>query len=140
MKSLILTLAFGFALTLTTANAQVSFSQDSTELFTKNENLYVKGQLDAERNYHKYKGAGTGTLIASLVSPLIGLVPAIICSANSPKTENLGYPNENLLKQQEYYLGYTQKAKKIKQRKVWTNWGIGFGANLIAVLIIAAGN
>ncbi len=140
MKNLLTALVFGLALTTIPAKAQVTFSQDSTQLFTSNENLYVRGQIDAERNYIKYKPAGTGTLISSLVSPLIGLVPAIICSANAPQTQNLGYPDENLIKQQEYYLGYTQKAKKVKQRKVWTNWGIGFGANLVAVLIIASGN
>lgn len=99
---------------------------------------YVQGTMDAERYYKKYKGAGTGTLITSLVSPLVGLIPAIACSASAPKLSNLGYPDENQFKTQEYYLAYTEKAKKIKKKKVWTNWGIGFGVNLVAVLAITA--
>lgn len=104
------------------------------------QSLLVKGQRDAEMHYKKYKGAGTGTLLASLVSPLVGLIPAIACSATAPKETNLGYPNPELFAQEQYYRGYTQKAKKIKQRKVWGNWAVGFGVNLVAVLIINAGN
>ena len=106
---------------------------------TSSEDLSVKGQIDAEKHYKKYKGAATGTLIASLVSPLVGLIPAIISSSSTPKLENLGYPDESLFKKGDYYKAYTHKAKKIKQRKVWKNWGIGFGVNLIVVLVIAAG-
>jgi len=118
-----------------------SISTKKEQLYTlaPTENLAVKGQIDAERNYKKYKGAATGTLIASLVSPLIGLIPAIATSATTPKIQNLGYPDEALFNQAEYHANYTRKAKKIKQKKVWTNWGIGFGVNLALVLVIAAG-
>jgi len=102
------------------------------------EDLYVKGQLDASRNYKKYKGASTGTLITSLVSPIIGLIPAIACSATAPKLEKLGYPDEKLFMQKEYYNGYTKKAKKIKSGKVWKSWGIGLGVNLLLAIVIAS--
>jgi hypothetical protein len=102
------------------------------------QDLYVKGQMDAEVNYKKYKGAATGTLIVSLLSPLVGLIPAIACSATTPKIENLGYPDPKLFMQKDYHDSYTHKAKKIKSRKVWKNWGIGFGVNLVAVLLISA--
>ncbi|MBU1822452.1 MAG: hypothetical protein KKG00_13210 [Bacteroidetes bacterium] len=122
------------------AHSQSYVARDSTDLrpvVTKS--MYVKGQRDAELHYKKYKGAGTGTLVASILSPLVGLVPAIACSATMPKEVNLGTPQPELLAQEEYYLGYTQKAKKIKSRKVWTNWAIGFGANLVIVLAHASG-
>ncbi len=102
------------------------------------QDLYVKGHTDAEANYKKYKGAATGTLFASLLSPLVGLIPAIACSATAPKIENLDYPDAKLFMKKEYYDSYTSKAKKIKSGKVWKNWGIGFGVNLVAVLVIAA--
>jgi hypothetical protein len=105
---------------------------------TATKDLYVKGQVDAELNYKKYKGAAAGTLIASLVSPLVGLIPAIACSATHPKIENLGYPDANLFMNKDYHDGYTKKAKRIKSGKVWKNWGIGFGVNLVAVLLISA--
>lgn len=105
--------------------------------FMLNENdLYVQGRLDASRYYTGYKGAGTGTLITSLLSPLVGLIPAIATSSSSPNEENLGYPDVELIKQREYYDSYTHQAKKIKQKKVWTNWAIGFGVNLVGVLIL----
>ncbi|WP_373493239.1 hypothetical protein [Aquiflexum sp.] len=105
-------------------------------LILNQNDLFVKGQLDASRYYKGYKGAGTGTLIASLISPLVGLIPAIATSSTTPQEINLGYPDPELFQQTEYYNSYTQKSKKIKQGKVWTNWAIGFGVNLVAVLIL----
>lgn len=120
--------------------AQTVASGDSTSIQpVVTQSFYVKGQRDAEANYKKYSGAGTGTLFTSLLSPLVGLIPAIACSSTTPKEINLGAPKSELLAQEEYYLGYTQKAKKIKSRKVWTNWAVGFGVNLVAVLALTAG-
>jgi hypothetical protein len=124
----------------TQAHSQSYVARDSSDLrpvVTKS--MYVQGQRDAELHYKKYKGAGTGTLVASILSPLVGLVPAIACSATMPREVNLGAPQPEMLAQEEYYLGYTQKAKKIKSRKVWTNWAIGFGANLVFILALTSG-
>lgn len=101
-----------------------------------NEDLFSLGESDASKYYKGYRGAGTGTLITGLVSPLIGLIPAISTSSTQPKIENLNYPNEELFKNSQYYEGYTKKAKKIKQGRVWMNWGIAFGVNLVAVLFL----
>jgi hypothetical protein len=98
--------------------------------------LYSLGQTDAKKYYKGYKGAGTGTLITSLVSPLLGLIPAIACSSTRPKEINLDYPNPNFMQNSDYYKGYTDKAKKIKKKKVWTNWWIGFGVNVVAAVVL----
>ncbi|MCF8299309.1 MAG: hypothetical protein K9J13_17300 [Saprospiraceae bacterium] len=98
--------------------------------------LYIKGQSDARKYYTGYTGAGTGTLLVSLASPLIGLIPAISCSSATIKDKNLNYPNTDLMKNVDYYNGYTKKAKKIKQGIVWGNWGIALGVNLVAVILI----
>ncbi len=111
-------------------------SLDSSSVVSLTENLFMKGQVDAARYYKGYGSAGTGTLITALISPLVGLIPAIACSSTPPREINLNYPNAGLMKNPDYYLGYTQKAKKIKQGKVWTNWGIAFGANLVVELIL----
>ncbi len=114
-------------------------TSESTNQSTLSESeLFLKGQADASVNYKKYKGAGTGTLIVSLISPLVGLIPAIACSATTPQDQNLGFPSEQLMQKPSYAEGYTKKAKGIKRGKVWTNWGIAFGANLVAVLIISS--
>jgi hypothetical protein len=43
------------------------------------------------------------------------------------------------MKKFDYNNGYSQRSRKIKQGKVWTNWGIAFGVNIIAVLILTSG-
>ena len=98
----------------------------------------MKGQKDATRYYVEYTGAGTGTLVTSLVSPLLGLVPAIACVATPPKQKNLNFPSAELLKNPDYHRGYDARAKKMKQGKVWTNWGVGLGVNLILVIMFTA--
>lgn len=109
----------------------------STASFS-NEDFYNQGRLDASQNYVGYKGAGTGTLVTGLISPLVGLVPAIACSSTQPKDINLNYPNSEMMQNFDYYNGYTQKSKKIKQGKVWKNWGIAFAANLVAVILLTS--
>ncbi|NQW77703.1 MAG: hypothetical protein HQ449_00150 [Chitinophagaceae bacterium] len=103
--------------------------------------LFREGQADASKYYKGYKGAGTTVMATSLLlSPLVGLIPAALCSTADPKEENLNYPSTDLMKKAEYAEGYNQKAKKIKQGKVWTNWGVAFGINLALVLALTSGN
>lgn len=99
---------------------------------------FTRGDADARMHYHNYKGAGTGTLIVGLLSPLVGLIPAIACSATPPSDANLGYPSVEQFNQANYQNGYRQRARKIKSGKVWTNWGIALGVNLVAVLALSA--
>jgi hypothetical protein len=99
--------------------------------------LFREGQSDASKYYKGYKAAGTTVMATSLLlSPLVGLIPAAICATTDPKEENLNYPSVDLMKKVEYAEGYNQKAKKIKQGKVWTNWGVAFGVNLALVLVL----
>ena len=112
------------------------FEETPQPVATRPENLFVKGQGDAMAFYDRYKPAGTGTLVVSLVSPLVGLIPAIACASTPPKDINLNFPNAELMKQDEYNFAYREKARKIKSKKVWTNWGIAFGINFVAVLFI----
>ena len=100
--------------------------------------MNVQGMTDASRHYSRYTGAGTGTLLPSLlINGLVGLVPAAICSATPPKRHNLGYPSEELMRNDDYYRGYVQQARKMKSRKVWTNWGIG---TVISTVVLIALN
>lgn len=106
---------------------------------SENANFSHRGQVDAMNYYRGYKAAGTGTLLIGLFSPLVGLVPAIACSSSSPKMSTLSYPDSELIKDPYYYDGYNKRAKKIKQGRVWRNWGIAFGVNIAAVLILSSG-
>ncbi len=103
-------------------------------------NLYIDGQTDATYSYTGKKSGATGTLIVSLLSPIVGLIPAIATSASTPLVENLNAPKPELLRDQNYLKGYNYKAKRIKQGKVWTNWGVAFGLNLLAVLVLSNSN
>jgi len=100
------------------------------------EELKLKGQKDATRHYDGYKGAGTGTLVTSLISPALGLIPAIACASTKPKPVNLNYPDPQLMNNYSYKAGYVTRAKKIKQGKAWTNWSIGFAVNIIIVFAV----
>ncbi len=100
------------------------------------ENLYLKGRSDANLYYDGYKPAGTGTFIISLLSPLAGLLPAVICSNTKPSFDNLNIPNQTLAKNNEYTTGYTSQAYAIKSKKVWRNWGIALGINILAYVIL----
>ncbi|GAB3531339.1 hypothetical protein GCM10027443_13370 [Pontibacter brevis] len=100
-------------------------------------NLYAQGQQDAGVYYDGYKGARTGTLVTSLLSPLVGLIPAIACSSTPPKDKNLDFPSHELMSNPDYRNGYVQRSRKIKSGKVWSYWGVGLGVNLALVLMMA---
>lgn len=97
---------------------------------------FQQGMIDASKNYRGYKEAGTATLAASILSPFIGLGAAIGCSSTTPKKYNLNYPDNELIKNPDYFAGYVKRAKKIKQRKVWQNWGIALGAYVLVFIAI----
>lgn len=132
---------------LTAEILAIQYENGSKDIFEEQENktprfnndLFTKGQSDALLYYRGYTGAGTGTLLTGLLSPLVGLVPAIACSSTPPKDHNLNYPSADLISQPPYYEGYKLQARKIKKGKVWKNWGIALGVNFLAVLIITSG-
>jgi hypothetical protein len=120
------------------SEATGSYSGSHPALFTSNP--YEQGKQDAVRYYDGYKGAGTGVLIGSLLTPLGGLLPAIACSSTPPARKNLHYPNETLMQHADYAAGYEAKARKIKQARVWSNWGVGLGVNVgLALLLFVVG-
>lgn len=97
-----------------------------------NEEIYNLGKQDAANYYKGHKVAGTFVLIAGAIPAygIMGIVPTIIMSSVDPNEENFIYPNNYFKDNFIYKLGYAHKAKKIKKRKVWTNWLIGFGVNI----------
>ena len=124
----------------------IQYENGSKDIFSEHatltdKELYAQGRTDASKYYKKYRAAGTGTLLTGLViSPLAGLVPAIITSSTPPKETNLNFPNPDQIKIPAYYDGYTEKAKKIKKVKVWTNWGISMGVSItLATILILSG-
>jgi hypothetical protein len=104
---------------------QLQMPEFTSEAFS--DSLYLLGKRDAGFYYKGYRPAATGTLIASIFVPW-GLIPAIACSVTPPSIQNLGFPDQTLIKNPSYYKGYRDNAFKIKKKKVWRNFAIGTGA------------
>ena len=105
------------------------------------ENFFIQGQNDAILNYQGYKTAGTAVLLSTaypFYGIFLGIAPALLSSNSDPKDENLGYPNLDLMKNEQYAKGYKQKAKQIKRKKVITNYvsGLAIQAGIFVTAII----
>jgi hypothetical protein len=95
------------------------------------DNFHV-GQQDAQKYYKGYRPAANGTLATGiLLSPLLGLIPVFVTIGEEPQDINLNYPDAKKFKNKDYNSGYKAEAFKIKKTKVWTNWGIACGVNLL---------
>jgi len=98
-----------------------------------------EGTYDARYSYRGYTGAGTATCVISLLNPIVGLIPAAICSSVPPAENNLGVYAFST-RSQSYMSCYRQEAAKIKQRKVWTNWGVPAGIWAFIIVLSIAGS
>jgi len=126
----------------TTDTFSIAVAEPAPKLYTKQplSEMYLKGQQDAEQYYKNYKPAANWTLGLTIPLNAIGVIPAVAFSATPPSRENLGYPDENLLKNPDYLNGYVTKAKDKKGSKVMKSFAIGclasfvmYGTLLIAV-------
>ncbi len=101
------------------------------------EELKLKGKQDAEINYSgRNSGAGWTAATTILFSPLIGAIPAAVCSSTMPNESNLNFKNAELMQQYPYSSSYKEEAHKIKKRKVWKNFGIGSGVWVVLILLL----
>ncbi len=99
--------------------------------------LYQEGAMDATTYYRGHKSGAGGTLVTSLIlSPVLGLIPAIACSSTPPNRINLRIPDGENTNNSSYIRGYEDQSHKIKKRKVWNMWVLGFGINLAAAVIL----
>ena len=100
--------------------------------------MFLKGVADAAKYYRHPCGKGGTFILSFLTGGILGLIPAIACSSTRPKTINLGLPVNAPVTNKDYMLGYIYKAKKMKQAKVWTGYGMGVGAAMLFALLINA--
>lgn len=91
-------------------------------------NMFLKGATDAQKYYVNGGGSVAVGVVSFFTGGIGGLIPAIACSATTPKYVNLGIPRDAPVKNKDYILGYTAKAKKMKQKKVWLAFGLGVAA------------
>ncbi len=117
------------------------FNQTNTSNVVSNntmndDNACINGKQDANKNYTgQSSGAGWTCATTILFSPLIGVIPAAVCSSSEPSDDNLKYPNPNLMKDYNYSKCYKEQAHKTKKQKVWRNFGIGSGVWLLIIVL-----
>ena len=118
----------------------IKYANGSREMFKDSIMLSdpcVQGKNDAKKYYHNGGAAARGTFFTTIVAGgLLGLIPAITTSSTAPKDKNLDYPNAELMKNPDYAQCYIHTAKKRKQGKVWTLFGIGIAVNVAAAVIL----
>ncbi|MCX6210807.1 MAG: hypothetical protein NTZ59_15215 [Bacteroidetes bacterium] len=112
---------------------------NSTTPNTTTFDMRTRGMNDA-RVYYKGKNSGATTIGIGtvIISPLLGLVPAILTASSTPDYKNLNFNNSELIKNKEYYAGYIDEAHSIKKRKIWTSYGIGAAASIVLVLLFGS--
>jgi hypothetical protein len=101
--------------------------------------LYTQGQNDAVIHYKGYKLAANAVLISSILPGygfLFRATPMIASDSNFPIEKNLGYPDPNLMKNEQYASGYKQKARQIKSEKLRRNYKTGLIIQISYMVII----
>lgn len=98
--------------------------------------LYNKGYVDAQDYYKKDGGVFGGTLAATLFGgPIIGLAPAIGCSA-SLNEANLNAPKQDYMRDESYHNGYVARAKHMKRSAAWGAWGAATGIDILVGIVV----
>jgi hypothetical protein len=97
---------------------------------------FEKGVRDAKIFYSKHSKPAGVTLVTTILTGPLGLIPTLACSGTPPKTHNLGLPDVALMRDPKYNEGYSQTAFGIKKQKVWRNFKIGFFISLIPTFFI----
>ena len=94
-------------------------------------------EQQATQAYHGQNSGATWTgVVTVLTSPLIGLIPAVACSMTEPNIVNSGLSNFDKMTQPEYKKCYTEKAHKIKKKKVWQGFAIGSAIWIPIILLL----
>ena len=106
----------------------------------KETSMETQGAVDATTYYRGSSGAVAVTFATSfLTGAIIGLIPAIACSAKTPSYDKLNFPDAKLMDNNKYRYAYIHKARDIKRRKVWAAYLIGtISAGLVTVLVTSA--
>ena len=108
-----------------------------TDFQSGSDDMAAKGVQDAKLDYKGKNSGATWTAATAVVtSPLLALIPAIVCSSAEPQDENLNCKNLELMKNMNYRQAYTQQAHKIKRKKIWRDYGIGSGIWVVLYIVL----
>jgi len=110
---------------------------DTASIFRLGE-IYIRGRMAAQEHYRMFRPAAATTLVLSAIpiaGPVLGASFAIPAARTPVRIENMGHPDMPLLDHRLFYHGYSAEARRIKARRIWLNFGIGFGISLAAVFL-----
>lgn len=92
--------------------------------------ICFKAQADCKMHYKMWKGATFGTLFFTILSPVASLSVAVPASLTPPRIENLGLSDVDMLQEGIYFHTYRKEAARLKSKRIWTAYGIGFGIHV----------
>lgn len=115
----------------------VDFS-DTASIFRLGE-IYVRGRQAAQQHYTMFRPPAAATLVLSTFTGPLGMAFAIPAARTPVRIENMGHPDVPLLDHRLFYQGYAAEARRIKARRVWLNFGVGFGVFLGVLFLNEAG-
>ncbi|MCM1041180.1 MAG: hypothetical protein NC396_01955 [Bacteroides sp.] len=92
--------------------------------------ICLKAKADCRIHYKMWKASTFGTLFFTIVSPVASLSVAVPASLTPPRIENLGLSDVDMLQDELYFGTYRREAKRLKSKRIWTAYGIGFGIHV----------
>jgi len=135
-KTKCLAVAITLLLKMNLSIGQVTTSSDS--LANPKDTSYVKGVNDAKIYYYKYREASQLTLVTTILTGPLGLIPAYATATKRPSIHRLGLPEPVLMRNTNYRMGYYETAFSIKKRAVWRNFYIGIVVFAVPAFIVYA--
>lgn len=94
------------------------------------QSICLKAKTDCRIHYKMWKASTFGTLFFTIVSPVASLSVAVPASLTPPRIENLGLSDVDMLQDELYFSTYRKEAKRLKSKRIWTAYGIGFGIHV----------
>jgi len=111
---------------------------DTASIFRLGE-IYIRGRMAARDHYTLFRPPAAATLVLSTFTGPLAMGFAIPAARTPVRIENLGHPDMPLLDHRLFYHGYSAEARRIKARRVWLNFGVGFGIFLGVLFLNEAG-
>lgn len=104
---------------------------------SNSDDMRFQGMRDSRLNYRGNNAGMVWTVGTTLIlSPVIGVIPAVVHSSIEPSSYRLNYPDAELKKDSEYNNAYLEQARRTKKEKVWTAFGVSSVVWFFVIFII----
>jgi hypothetical protein len=96
--------------------------------------LRMKGTKDSKASYTGLRsGAGLTAVTSLVLTPIVGLIPAVACASSTPRERNLNYDHTELKEDPDYNKAYVRQAHRTKAIKVLAGYLIGSAAWFVLI-------